>query len=121
MEEYFPNFRFSPRLPELPLHGIFGTRYKKIEIRLRRLDPALVRPGRVDVKEYIGFCTEPQLKKMFTRFYQTVSPDLPEKFARNVLAQSKNVSAAQIQGYFMRHKADSPNVVAENVKEIWEE
>ncbi|BES95347.1 unnamed protein product [Nesidiocoris tenuis] len=88
---------------------------------VERLDPALVRPGRVDVKEYIGFCTEPQLKKMFTRFYQTVSPDLPDKFARNVLAQSKNVSAAQIQGYFMRHKADSPNVVAENVKEIWEE
>jgi len=32
---------------------------------IERLDPALIRPGRVDVKEYIGYCTTHQLGKLF--------------------------------------------------------
>lgn len=34
-----------------------------------RLDPALIRPGRVDLKEYVGHCTPHQLGSMFLRFY----------------------------------------------------
>ena len=36
---------------------------------LERLDPALIRPGRVDFKSYIGHCTDYQLRKMFQKFY----------------------------------------------------
>ncbi|GIY76003.1 mitochondrial chaperone BCS1 [Caerostris extrusa] len=35
---------------------------------LERLDAALIRPGRVDVKEYIGHATDYQLKLMYKRF-----------------------------------------------------
>src|SRR5271168_1416440 len=34
-----------------------------------KLDPALIRPGRVDVMEYIGHATEYQMQQMFSRFY----------------------------------------------------
>ncbi|KAI5693528.1 hypothetical protein M8J75_000835 [Diaphorina citri] len=73
-----------------------------------RLDPALVRPGRVDLKEYIGFCSRHQLEQMYKRFYQ------------DVLATGKNISAAQVQGYFMRYKRDPSDTILKNIHQIWE-
>lgn len=34
-----------------------------------RLDPALIRPGRVDLQEYIGDATPAQARRLFLRFY----------------------------------------------------
>ncbi|XP_014254726.1 mitochondrial chaperone BCS1 isoform X2 [Cimex lectularius] len=85
-----------------------------------RLDPALVRPGRIDLKEFIGHCTEHQLNNMFNRFYQTPDKDFSTQFAQLVLSEKKPVSAAQVQGYFMRHKKDPPELVVENIQQIWE-
>ncbi|XP_073971549.1 mitochondrial chaperone BCS1 isoform X2 [Rhodnius prolixus] len=85
-----------------------------------RLDPALIRPGRVDLKEYIGYCTTHQLKKMFCQFYQITDEDLLQKFSDIVQSRNLSVSPAQIQGYFMRHKCDTPYIVTENINEIWE-
>merc|ERR1719334_793909 len=42
-----------------------------------RLDPALIRPGRVDLMQYIGQSTEKQCISMFNRFY----PDAPAGMA----------------------------------------
>ncbi|XP_043489320.1 mitochondrial chaperone BCS1 [Polistes fuscatus] len=89
---------------------------------LERLDPALVRPGRVDVKEYIGWCSGSQVEQMFLRFYKSpenVTNDMAKQFANEVMAQKRNVSPAQIQGYFMFHKND-PEKVLSNVTQIWE-
>ncbi|XP_073824723.1 mitochondrial chaperone BCS1 [Musca autumnalis] len=82
-----------------------------------RLDPALIRPGRVDVKEYIGYCSEHQLIEMFNRFYQDNS--CAGKFATSVLNTGKQVSPAQVQGYFMRHKTSSEAAVISNINKIW--
>ncbi|XP_014206737.1 mitochondrial chaperone BCS1 [Copidosoma floridanum] len=89
---------------------------------LDRLDPALIRPGRVDYKEYIGWCSAIQLEKMFLRFYIEKKNDvenLAKKFAENVLSHKRNVSPAQIQGFFLFYK-NEPEVVVNNVSKLWE-
>ncbi|KAH9496147.1 mitochondrial chaperone [Bulinus truncatus] len=84
---------------------------------IERLDIALIRPGRVDLKEYVGHATEYQLQHMFRRFY----PDEPEakaqEFSQKVLSLEKPVSAAQVQGFFMLYKNDS-NCVVNNVQDL---
>lgn len=94
--------------------------YLQVLLLFFRLDPALIRPGRVDLKEYIGYCTTHQLKKMFCQFYQITDEDLLQKFSDVVQSRNLSVSPAQIQGYFMRHKCDTPYIVTENINEIWE-
>jgi len=36
---------------------------------IERLDPALIRPGRVDLQEFIGDATPKQARRLFLRFY----------------------------------------------------
>lgn len=79
----------------------------------QRLDPALVRPGRVDFKAEIGLCTEDQLRRMFSRFYPQIADEkgvihqhpLASAFASTIGAGL--ASAAQVQGFLLVHK-DSP-------------
>uniref|UniRef100_A0A8D8SP52 Mitochondrial chaperone BCS1 n=1 Tax=Cacopsylla melanoneura TaxID=428564 RepID=A0A8D8SP52_9HEMI len=82
-----------------------------------RLDPALIRPGRVDLREYVGYCSKHQLELMYRRFYD--DPEHASKFSEAVLATNRNTSAAQIQGYFMRYKHESPETVLTNIDQIW--
>ncbi|XP_052532245.1 mitochondrial chaperone BCS1 isoform X2 [Tympanuchus pallidicinctus] len=82
-----------------------------------RLDPALVRPGRVDLKQYVGHCSQGQLVRMFQRFYPEQPPAAAEQFAEQALAVSKQISAAQVQGHFMLYKTD-PGGAIENVHSI---
>ncbi|XP_076254879.1 mitochondrial chaperone BCS1 isoform X2 [Rhynchophorus ferrugineus] len=87
---------------------------------VERLDPALVRPGRVDMKEYIGWCSKAQIEKMFVRFYPGHNAEINAKeFADKVISENKNVSPAQIQGYFMFHKHSLANDVIKDYRTIW--
>lgn len=58
---------------------------------------------------------------MYLRFYKDGKAQLEAReFTNRVISVNKNVSPAQIQGYFMFHKQATPNEIIENVKILWE-
>ncbi|KAI5962534.1 BCS1 [Candida pseudojiufengensis] len=82
-----------------------------------RLDPALLRPGRVDFKILINNATEYQIKKMFLRFYENeneLCQEFLNKFRRLNL---KNISTAQLQGLFVYNKRD-PKAAIEMIETL---
>jgi chaperone BCS1 len=81
---------------------------------VERLDGALIRPGRVDYSQYIGHCSRHQLAVMYSRFYPSENAARAQQFAEGVSALGIDVSAAQVQGYFMWYK-HSPQEALENV------
>uniref|UniRef100_A0A915AYD2 Mitochondrial chaperone BCS1 n=2 Tax=Parascaris univalens TaxID=6257 RepID=A0A915AYD2_PARUN len=82
---------------------------------VERLDPALIRPGRVDVKKYFGYCKGSMLAKMFIRFYgNRVSDEVAYKFQTSATALGADLSPAQIQGHLLLHKED-PQAAIKNV------
>ncbi|KAG9349428.1 hypothetical protein JZ751_027871 [Albula glossodonta] len=82
-----------------------------------RLDPALIRPGRVDVKQYVGHCTHWQLTQMFQRFYPSEPAEKGDIFSQRALEVYPELSAAQVQGHFMLYKVD-PDGSIENVLKL---
>ncbi|KAJ2476636.1 Complex III assembly protein translocase and chaperone, partial [Coemansia sp. RSA 2052] len=76
---------------------------------IERLDPALIRPGRVDTKVFFGNATPHQIRKMFTRFYGSEHANLAQKFA--CALEGHAVSTAQLQGHFVVHKRDAQTAV----------
>lgn len=71
-----------------------------------KLDPALLRPGRVDFKVLIGNATLSQVKRMFLKFYEgeeELCEEFLEKYEKLGL---ENVSTAQLQGLFVYNKRD---------------
>jgi len=78
---------------------------------VNRLDKALIRPGRVDLKAKIDYCTAYQLEHMFIRFYPNETQSCSKQFAETVLALKQPVSAAQVQGYFMLHKDSAQDAI----------
>ncbi len=83
-----------------------------------RLDPALIRPGRVDMKVAIDYASPYQLEQMYLRFYPEQPIARAQLFAERVTCMNKPVSMAQLQGYFMFYKND-PEDSLNNVNQIW--
>ena len=81
-----------------------------------KLDPALIRPGRVDVKEYFGHATAHQAKEMFLRFYGGTE-SRAEEFARIIESSSEPVSPAFLQGLFVSKK-ERPEHALEEAKTL---
>ncbi|RZF40089.1 hypothetical protein LSTR_LSTR002492 [Laodelphax striatellus] len=85
---------------------------------IERLDPALIRPGRVDLKEFIGHCTIEQIERMFIKFYLPENAHLAKKFSEKVSQHKKPVSPALLQGFFMLYK-DNPVKMVQNYQNLW--
>ena len=78
---------------------------------IERLDPALLRPGRVDVKLLIDNASQDQIRRMFLRFYEEEA-ELAEKFIQSLGETA--VSTAQLQGHFVFFKKN-PQGAVDNV------
>lgn len=74
-----------------------------------KLPPALIRPGRVDLKIYVGLATPSQLERMYLRFF----PGETEKaiqFAE--ILEKTPLSMAEVQGFFLFFKDDPEGCLA---------
>lgn len=85
---------------------------------IERLDPALIRPGRVDIKQFVGHATDYQARRMFLRFFPESNEKLASEFVQRLMIINKNVSSAQIQGFFMLYK-NHPQGAILNVEEFF--
>lgn len=93
------------------LDGVASTEGRIIFLTtnyIDRLDSAMTRPGRVDLKVQIDYPDDDQLNRMFKRFYPDANTDTDAtEFVRRIRALKKsNISMAMIQGLFMMHKYD---------------
>lgn len=77
------------------------------------LDPALIRPGRVDRHVYVGLASSAQVEAMFRRFYP--DSDLARAFVARV--PSGEVSPAALQGHFLLYR-DRPEAALEHAHDL---
>lgn len=70
------------------------------------------------MKVGIDYATRYQLQQMYQRFYPDQLVEKSVLFADRTLSHGRNVSMAQIQGYFMLYKCD-PDAVLEQTDRLW--
>ncbi|KAF2725094.1 hypothetical protein K431DRAFT_281570 [Polychaeton citri CBS 116435] len=77
---------------------------------IERLDPALIRPGRVDMTVHLANATEAQMAQLWNRFYTQLDPEGQgrQRFLNRAKALNltDNVSTAALQGLFLYNKDD---------------
>lgn len=78
-----------------------------------RLDPALIRPGRVDLAMLIDDATPSQARRLFTRFYADADKSLLAEYTDQLKAllqtemdKGRRISMAALQGLFIRNSVD---------------
>ncbi|MFA5344701.1 MAG: AAA family ATPase [Candidatus Omnitrophota bacterium] len=79
------------------------------------LDPALIRPGRVDVDITIDNASRAQASNLFLRFFPDM-PDLAEGFGDKMTKTS--VSMAQLQGHLLKYRHDAISALTYPVNEV---
>lgn len=66
-----------------------------------KLDPALSRPGRIDRKFLLDYCTKDIAHRMFLKFYPEAKEDALN-FSNSISMQK--ISPANLQNYFIHHR-----------------
>ena len=85
---------------------------------LEQLDPALLRPGRVDRVVSLKLATAKQIEQLFVRFHTTKFESVARLYARSI--PQYELSMAQVQNHLLRFRdrpvdavSDIPNYLAE--------
>jgi chaperone BCS1 len=81
---------------------------------IEKLDPALIRPGRVDVSELIDDASPDQARRLYLEFYSEDAPiptlesygDHLRQFVEEQIALGQRASMAALQGHFIQHNWD---------------
>ena len=82
---------------------------------IERLDPALIRPGRIDRKELIDYADRDQLRRLFVRFFGDNDPSMADYFAESLTERTLPMSA--VQTYLITH-ADCADDALMNLDEL---
>ena len=84
---------------------------------LEKLDDALIRPGRIDIKKYIGNATSQQAKEMFERFFPGYDK-LSNEFYSIITGMNVEISPATIQGHLILYKS-RPKDAVQSFKDLY--
>jgi chaperone BCS1 len=76
------------------------------------LDPALIRPGRIDVKVELTNAVPDQMESLFLRFFP-VLPDMAKLFAKKAGGQ---FSMATLQGHLLRYREDPVMAITQEIE-----
>ena len=85
---------------------------------IERLDPALIRPGRIDRKELLGYADREQLRRLFVRFFGDNDPSMADYFAES-LGEGRLCMSA-VQTYLIEY-AESADEALMHLEELTNE
>lgn len=78
-----------------------------------KLDPALIRPGRIDFKQLIDYPNEQQIEAFTKQFYTNCNAEIASGFAKAVKNLNCNTTMAQVQGLFLKHKMEPEALIGD--------
>ncbi|KAI7855617.1 BCS1 N terminal-domain-containing protein [Circinella umbellata] len=80
---------------------------------IEKLDAALIRPGRIDVRVHFGNATQNQAYELFQKFYPSLKEDESHALASSFASKVPDMkfSMAHLQGFLMGHKRNPEDAV----------
>ncbi|RLS82581.1 MAG: AAA family ATPase, partial [Planctomycetota bacterium] len=85
---------------------------------IERLDPALIRPGRIDRKELLGYADREQLRRLFVRFFGDNDPSMADYFAESL--EEGRLCMSAVQTYLIEY-AESADEALMHLEELTNE